>query len=181
VLPELPELPVTTPLPDLPDTSAGTPAAGSTPHGNVAAGLADGSSAAAASSDQADASTGVISATTDVVVTDPASALRDRIAQQASGSADGASVAVGTSIPVAPLPADDRSPLGDDGLPGLPSGASGSAGSGSAGAGSGSAGAVVGDAARPSALPGLAVSAGSADGDDDLPSTPTYDTDSSPD
>jgi len=101
--------------------------------------------------------------------------LRAQIASGPSSSADT------TSAPLAPTPGPAPLPAGDDhGTPALPSGTGGSA-NGQASGGGAAGGAVALDATRASLLPGLAVSAGSADGDDDLPSTPAYDTDSSPD
>lgn len=104
---------------------------------------------------------------------DALATLRDRIASGSTLVTDS-----GTE-PLAPAPA--HSPSGDDhGAPALPSTTGGSA-NGQASGGGAAGGAVALDATRASQLPGLAVSAGSADGDDDLPSTPAYDTDSSPD
>lgn len=106
---------------------------------------------------------------------DALAVLRDRMA---SGSTE---VTSSTTAPLAPAPGPAHSPSGDDhGAPALPSTTGGSA-SGQASGGGATGGAVALDATRASQLPGLAVSAGSADGDDDLPSTPAYDTDSSPD
>ncbi len=107
--------------------------------------------------------------------TDAVGILRAQIASGPSSSADT------TSAPLAPTPGPAPLPAGDDhGTPALPSGSGGSA-NGQASGGGAAGGAVALDATRASLLPGLAVSAGSADGDDDLPSTPAYDTDSSPD
>ncbi|MBF4602236.1 hypothetical protein ITJ55_15625 [Frigoribacterium sp. VKM Ac-1396] len=101
--------------------------------------------------------------------------LRDRIASGSTRVTDS------TTAPLAPAPGPAHSPSGDDhGAPALPSTTGGSA-NGQASGGGATGGAVAIDATRASQLPGLAVSAGSADGDDDLPSTPAYDTDSSPD
>ncbi|MBD8540264.1 hypothetical protein [Frigoribacterium sp. CFBP 8751] len=107
--------------------------------------------------------------------TDAVTTLR---AQIAAGPATGADV---TTVPLAPTQGPTPRPAGDDhGSPALPSSTGGSA-NGQATGGGAAGGAVALDATRASQLPGLAVSAGSADGDDDLPSTPAYDTDSSPD
>jgi len=107
--------------------------------------------------------------------TDAVTTLR---AQIAAGPATGADV---TTVPLAPTQGPTPRPAGDDhGSPALPSSTGGSA-NGQASGGGAAGGAVALDATRASQLPGLAVSAGSADGDDDLPSTPAYDTDSSPD
>jgi len=107
---------------------------------------------------------------------DLVTSLLERIA---GGPASAVAADGSTSAPVAPTPAPV--PPGDDhGAPALPSSTGGSA-NGQASGGGATGGAVAIDATRASQLPGLAVSAGSADGDDDLPSTPAYDTDSSPD
>lgn len=107
--------------------------------------------------------------------TDAVASLR---AQIAAGSTSTADV---TTVPLAPTPGPAPRPAGDDyGTPALPSSTGGGA-NGQASGGGAAGGAVALDATRASQLPGLAVSAGSADGDDDLPSTPAYDTDSSPD
>jgi hypothetical protein len=107
--------------------------------------------------------------------TDAVTILRARI------TAGQASATDATAVPLAPTPGPTPRPAGDDhGTPALPSSTGGGA-NGQASGGGAAGGAVALDATRASQLPGLAVSAGSADGDDDLPSTPAYDTDSSPD
>jgi len=83
-----------------------------------------------------------------------------------------------SDLPLSPAPAPLPGPS-DDGQPALPSGSGqGSQGAGASGA---AGGAVVADATRASQLPALTTTAGSPDGDDDLPSSPVHDTDSSPD
>ncbi|KPG77962.1 hypothetical protein [Frigoribacterium sp. RIT-PI-h] len=107
--------------------------------------------------------------------TDAVTSLRAQIAAGPASATDA------TSVPLAPIPGPTPRPAGDDhGTPALPSSTGGGA-NGQASGGGAAGGAVALDATRASQLPGLAVSAGSADGDDDLPSTPAYDTDSSPD
>ncbi|KQO45262.1 MULTISPECIES: hypothetical protein [unclassified Frigoribacterium] len=107
--------------------------------------------------------------------TDAVTTLRAQIAAGPASASDA------TTVPLAPTPGPTPRPAGDDhGTPALPSSTGGSA-NGQASGGGAAGGAVALDATRASQLPGLAVSAGSADGDDDLPSTPAYDTDSSPD
>lgn len=170
---------VTVPLPDvpgLPGTSTSSPVDEPSP-AHTAAGVAAGDAETVLEL-AGEAPTLVV----DDENADQAATLLAQIAGHAALSSYSALVVDqvgGHPRPLSPIPAD-HTPL-DDGVPALPSSSTGTTGNSAAGAGAGSSGVLVGDTARPSSLPGLAVSAGSADGDDDLPSTPTFDTDSSPD
>ncbi|WP_423917825.1 hypothetical protein ACPEEZ_09220 [Frigoribacterium sp. 2-23] len=151
-----------------------TPPSGSSAPAEVpAAGIAAGDASAAA---DADAS---LSTSAQPVDSDTIALLREAMADgfgastatTGYGSANGSALATPAEYPAQPGQPGHDVPAGP--VSATPGGSAASAGA------SGGAGAA--DSTRASLLPGLAVSASAADRDDDLPSTPTFETDSSPD